>query len=68
MDEIVKRDRAPAGWEEALAISEAQADAGETVSADVVRQHLREGLARLEARLARRRKRADKADSSTAFS
>jgi hypothetical protein len=60
MDEIVKRDQAPAGWEEALAISEAQADAGDTVPASVVHKLIRDTIARLASR--RDRKRDDGAE------
>jgi hypothetical protein len=40
----------PADWLEALAESEAQLAAGQTVSGKVVRRHLRDSLARLEAK------------------
>jgi hypothetical protein len=41
---------APASWLEILAESEAQIAAGQVVSGDVVRQRLRDSIARLEAK------------------
>ena len=43
---------APAGWLEILEESEAEAATGQTVPGDVVRQMLRDSLARMEAKAA----------------
>jgi hypothetical protein len=50
MDDNPTRTSAPAGWLEILEESEAELAAGLTVPGDVVRQMLRDSLARLEAR------------------
>jgi hypothetical protein len=47
---------APAGWLEALAESEAQLAAGQTVPADTVHQGLRDSIARPEAKRANDRR------------
>ena len=49
MDDDPPRLPAPAGWLEILEESEAELAAGLTVSGEVVRQMLRDSLARLEA-------------------
>ncbi len=49
MDDIPAHIPAPAGWLEVLEESEAELAAGLRVSGDVVRQMLRDSLARLEA-------------------
>jgi hypothetical protein len=51
--------KAPAGWLEILAESEADVAAGKTVPAHVVRQGLRDSIARLEAKAAARQRNAD---------
>lgn len=50
MDDNSPLPPAPAGWLEILEESEAELAAGLTVSGEVVRQMLRDSLARLEAR------------------
>jgi hypothetical protein len=50
MDDTPNRTDAPAGWLEILAESEAQVAAGQTVPGEVVRQHLLDSIARLEAK------------------
>jgi hypothetical protein len=50
MDDNLPHPQAPAGWLEILEESEAELAAGLTVSGEVVRQMLRDSLARLEAR------------------
>jgi hypothetical protein len=50
MDDNPPHPPAPAGWLEILEESEAELAAGLTVSGEVVRQMLRDSLARLEAR------------------
>ena len=49
MDDTAHRAEAPAGWLEALAESEAELAAGQTVPAEAVQQRLRDAIARLEA-------------------
>ena len=49
MDESAKHAEASKGWLEALAESEAELAAGQTVPGTVVRQHLLDSIARLEA-------------------
>ena len=50
MDDNPTHTSAPAGWLEILEESEAERAAGLTVAGEVVRQMLRDSLARLEAR------------------
>jgi hypothetical protein len=50
MDDNATHTLAPAGWLEILEESEAELAAGLTVSGEVVRQMLRDSLARLEAK------------------
>lgn len=50
MDDIPAHAPAPAGWLEILEESEAELAAGLTVPGEVVRQMLRDSLARLEAK------------------
>ncbi len=50
MDEIVRP--VPAGWIEALEASDAELEAGLTVSSGPVRQRLRDSIVQMEARLA----------------
>ena len=50
MDET--KPHAPPGWLEALAESEAELAAGQTVPGEVVRRRLRDSIARLEAKQA----------------
>jgi len=52
MVDTANRTKAPAEWSEAIAKSEAQLAAGETVPATLIRQRLRESIARLEAKQA----------------
>jgi hypothetical protein len=49
MDDQDTTARAPAGWLEILAESEAELEAGQTVPAEVVRQMLRDSIARIKA-------------------
>jgi predicted transcriptional regulator len=56
MDNIPHRTKAvPAGWAEVLAESEAEAEAGLFVPAEVVRQELLDSIARMEAKAAGRK-------------
>jgi len=57
MDDNSLPKRAPAGWLEALARSEAQLAAGQIVSGEEIMRELDESSARLEARQAGARKR-----------
>jgi hypothetical protein len=57
MDDPTPPNLAPAEWLEALAESEAQLAAGQTVPAEIVRQGLRASIARLEAKLTTDRRR-----------
>jgi hypothetical protein len=50
MDDNSPQIQAPQRWIDALARSEAQVAAGDTVPSTVVWQHIQESLARLEAR------------------
>lgn len=50
MAETANDTEVPAGWLEVLAESEAQLAAGQTVPGEVVRQILRDSIARLEAK------------------
>ena len=52
MDDAPTPTRAPIGWLEALAQSEAELAAGMTVCGDVVHQRIRDSIARIEARRA----------------
>jgi hypothetical protein len=52
MAEDTSETDVPAGWLEVLAESEADLAAGRTVPAEIVRRHLLESLARLEAKRA----------------
>jgi hypothetical protein len=52
----LKNDNLPAGWAEALAESEADLMAGNIVSADIVRQELRDSIAAQEGKLMGSRK------------
>jgi hypothetical protein len=52
MVDTTNRTEAPAGWLEALAESEAQLAAGQTVPGEAVRQGLRDSIARLETKQA----------------
>jgi hypothetical protein len=52
MDNPEHRTETPTGWLEALAESEAELAAGETVPGEVVRQRLLDSIARIEARQA----------------
>jgi hypothetical protein len=52
MVDATHHTEAPAEWLDALAESEAQLAAGQTVSGEAVRDKLREAIARLEARQA----------------
>ncbi len=55
MVDTTQRAKAPAGWLEALAESEAEAEAGLFVDGDVVHRELREAVARLEAKATTRK-------------
>ena len=49
MDDTAHRPETPTGWLEALAESEAELAAGQTVPGEAIRQRLRDAIARLEA-------------------
>jgi hypothetical protein len=57
MDDTPHRPEAPAEWLEALARSDAQRAAGQTVPAEAVHQRIRDTIARIEARQPKRRGR-----------
>ena len=50
MNSATDRGETPAGWDEALAQGEADVAAGRVVPANVVRQNLRDRIARIEAK------------------
>jgi len=57
MDDIPTPAIAPAGWLEALARSEGELAAGQTVPGEVVHQRIRDAIARIEAKRGTRLRR-----------
>lgn len=63
-DTPARTETAPTGWPEALAESEAEAEAGLFVPGEVVRQDLRDSIARMQAKRADARKAASAGGAS----